>query len=158
MEISLPSLPEPSAFRFFADFNIQIQPNEVVEFTTQQRTLLQTIAASPATLRQIARMRLETDLAGITGRHLTELFSGPAIEEILECVLTSLSEADKSYWEGLSDGPGDTLHEEIMPVFLAFDVTLRRAGVEELYAATEPVRKTVGPTLDAGDLRERKRN
>jgi hypothetical protein len=155
MEISLPRLPEPIAFRFFADFNIQIQPKGIAGFTTQQNVLLQTIAASPATQRRIARMTLETDLAGISGRHLSDLFDGPSIEEVLECVLPCLSEADKSYWEGLKDGPGDTLHHEIMPVFLAFEATLRRAGVEELYAKTEPIRKAVGPTLDARDLKQR---
>jgi hypothetical protein len=155
MEIFLPRLPKPIAFRFFADFNIQIRPKEIAGFTTQQMILLQAIAASPATLRRIARMTLETDLAGITGSHLSDLFDGPTDEEILECVLTCLSEADKSYWEGLRDGPGDTLHQELMPVFLAFEATLRRAGVEELYAETEPIRKTVGATLDARDLKER---
>jgi hypothetical protein len=52
MEISLPRLPEPITFRFFADFNIQIQPKEIAGFTTQQNILLRTIAASPATLRR----------------------------------------------------------------------------------------------------------
>jgi hypothetical protein len=152
MEISLPRLPEPITFRFFADFNIQIQPKETSGFTTQQSILLQTIAASPATLRRIARMALETDLAGITGRHLSDLFDGPSNEEILECILPSLSEAHKTYWEGLKNGPGDTLHQEIVPVFLAFEVKLRRAGLEELSNALEPIRKIVGPTLDARNL------
>ena len=149
MEISLPRLPEPIEFRFFADFNIQMQPKKIVGFTTQQNILLQTIAASPATLRRIAHMAVETDLAGITGRHLSDLFEGPSNEEILECVLPCLSEADRTYWQGLRDGPGDTLHQGIIPVFLAFEVTLRRAGIEELSAAAEPIRKNVGPTLDA---------
>jgi hypothetical protein len=152
MAISLPRLPDPIMFRFFADFNIQIQPREMAGFTTHQNILLQTIAASPETLRRIACMAVETDLAGITGRHLSDLFEGPSNEEILECVLPCLSEVDKAYWEGLRDGPGDTLHQEIVPVFLAFEVTLRRAGVEELSAALEPIRKTVAPTLDARNL------
>ena len=150
--ISLPRLPEPIAFRFFADFHIQIQLKETRGFTTQQNILLQTIAASPATLRRIALMRLETDLAEITGEHLSDLFGGPSDEEILECVLPCLSDVDKSYWEGLRDGPGDTLHEQIVPVFLAFDATLRRAGIEELSATPEPIKEIVGPTLDALNL------
>ena len=36
MEISLPRLPEPVTFRFFADFNMQIQSNEIAGFRTQQ--------------------------------------------------------------------------------------------------------------------------
>ncbi len=152
MEISLPRLPEPIAFRFFADFNIKVRPKETAGFTTEQSALLRTIATSPATLRRIARMRLETDLSGIMGCHLSDLFSGPAIEDILECVLPFLSEAERSYWEELRDGLDDTLHNELMPVFLAFEATLRRAGIEELQAEREPLRKSVGPTLDARDL------
>jgi len=152
MEISLPRLPEPITFRFFADFNIQIQPKETSAFTTQQNRLLQTIAASPATLRRIARIALETELEDITGRQLSDLFQGPSNEEILECILPCLSEDDKTYWEGLRDGPGDTLHQEIVPVFLAFEVTLRRAGLEELSAALDPIIINVGPTLDARNL------
>jgi hypothetical protein len=64
MEISLPCLPEPIMLRFFVDVDIQIQPKETAEFTAQQNILLQAIAGSPATLRRIARMALETDLAG----------------------------------------------------------------------------------------------
>ena len=152
MEISLPRLPEPVTFRFLADFDIQIQPKEIAGFTAQQTIMLRAIASSPATLRRIACMRLETDLEGITGRHLSGLFEGPSNEEILECVLPCLSDADKTYWEGLRDGPGDTLHEEIIPVFLVFEVTLRRAGLEELSAALDPIRKNVGLTLDARNL------
>ena len=44
MEISLPHLHEPIVFRFFADFDIQIQPKEIAGFTTQQKSLLQAIA------------------------------------------------------------------------------------------------------------------
>jgi hypothetical protein len=152
MEIALPRLPEPVAFRFFADFNIQIQSKGISEFTTQQKALLLAIAASPATLRRIARMALETDLADITGRQLSHLFEGPSNEEILECVLPGLPEIEKAYWKGLRDGPGDTLHNEIVPVFLAFEVTFRRAGLEELAADHEPMRKSIGPTLDAHNL------
>ena len=152
MEISLPRLPEPIMFGFFADFNIQIQPKEISGFTVQQNILLQTIATSPAILRRIARMALETELEEITGRHFSDLFEGPSDEEILKCVLPCLSEVDKTYWESLRDGPGDTLHQEIVPVFLAFEVTLRRAGLDELSAAVEPIRKNVGPTLDARNL------
>jgi len=39
-----------------------------------------------------------------------------------------------------------------VPVFLAFEVTLRRAGLEELSAVLDPIRKNVGPTLDARNL------
>jgi hypothetical protein len=152
MEILMQRLPEPITFRFFADFKVQIKSNEISGFTTRQKILLQTIAASPSTLRRIACMALETDLEGITGRHLSDLFEGPSDEEMLECVLPYLSKADKTYWEGLRDAPGDALHQEIMQVFLAFEVTLRRAGLEEASAAPEPIRKNVGPTLDARSL------
>lgn len=97
-------------------------------------------------------MALETELEDITGRQLSDLFEGPSSDEILECVLQCLSEDDKTYWEGLRDGPGDILHQEIVPVFLAFEVKLRRAGLEELSAVLDPIKKNVGPTLDARNL------
>ncbi|WP_263417844.1 hypothetical protein [Terriglobus albidus] len=153
MEISLPHFPDPIAFRFFADFDIQIQPKEMAEFTMRQKILLQAIASSPPTLRRIARMALETDLSGITGEHLSELFEGPSSEEILECVLPCLSDVDKAYWSGLGDGlDDDPRHDEIVSVFLTFKVTLRRAGLEELSAGPELIKKNVGPTLDARNL------
>jgi hypothetical protein len=117
MENSIPRLPEPIAFRFFADFNIKVQPKETAGFTTEQSALLRTIATCPAILRRIARMRLETDLSGITDCHLSDLFSGPAMEDILECVLPFLSESERSYWGELRDGPDDSLHNELMPFF-----------------------------------------
>jgi len=129
MEITLPRLSEPIAFRFFADFHVQ--PRETAGFTAQQNLLLRGIVASPRILRRIARMRLETDLEGITGRHLGGLFDGPSVEDILACVLPCLPEGDQTYWEGLKDGPGDMLHQEIVPVLLAFEVTLQRAEIEE---------------------------
>jgi hypothetical protein len=148
MEICLPRLPEPIAFRFSAYFNIQIQPEKTSGFTTEQNIPLQTIAGSPITMRRIARMALETELEGITVGHFSDLFEGPSDDQILECVLPCLSPADTTYWERLRDRPGDTLHQEIATVFLAFEVILRRAGLEELSAAVEPIRKTVGIRLE----------
>jgi len=152
MEISFHHLRESLAFRFFADFDIQIHSAEIAGFTSQQKSLLEAITASPTTMRQIARMALETDLSDITGRHLTNLFQGPGNEEILDCVLPCLADTARAYWEGLRGGPGDTLHEAIVPVFLAFDVKLRRAGITELSDAPKLIRKDVGPTLDASAL------
>jgi hypothetical protein len=152
MEISLPQLPDLVPIRFFADFDIRIRQSDITGFSTQQLLLLQAIAASRPTLHRIAGMAVETDLVGVTGGHLGDLFTGPSNEEILECFLACLSERDRSYWEKLRDGPGDSLHQELMPVFLAFGVTLRRAGLEELSPTGESTRKIVGPTLDANNL------
>ena len=151
MTLSLPNPPEPLTFRFFADFSIQIQPIEIVGLTKKQVVLLQAIAASPPILRQIACMRLETDLAGVTGRHLSGLIDGPDTEGILDCVLPCLSDKERPYWERLRNGSGDSLHQEIMPVFLAFEVSLRVAGIEQRSAGDEDFRKTVGSILDADD-------
>lgn len=145
-------LPEPIKVRFYADFDIQIRDKDLEQLTVQQRELLQAIIASAETLRTVARMSLETDLAGISGQHLAGLFDGPNTEEILGCVLPCLSVVDRSHWEGLRDGPNDTLHEALMPVFLAFNATLRVAGIEQRCVEGEPVRKAVGPILDANDL------
>ncbi|WP_263377452.1 hypothetical protein [Granulicella paludicola] len=157
MEISLTHLPQPVTFRFFADFDIQIQPKELSGFTKEQRTLLLAIIASPATLRRIARMAVETDLSDITGRQLSRVFEGASNEEILECVLPCLPDIEKTYWKSLRDRSGDTLHNEIVPIFLAFEVTFRRAGLEEISAESEPISKILGPTLDAQDLLRRYR-
>jgi hypothetical protein len=149
MEISLSHQPEPISFRFFADFEIKINSAETTGFTSQQRGLLDAIAASSPMMRQVARMALETDLADIRGRHLTNLFQGPYNNDILDCILPCLSDNEKVYWGGLRAEPGDALHEAIVPVFLAFEVKLRRAGITEMSDAPTPIRKTVGPTLDA---------
>ena len=150
MEISLPHQHEPISFRFFADFEIKINSAETAGFTSQQRGLLGAIVASLPMMRQVARMALETDMADIRGRHLTNLFRGPNNEDILDCVLPCLSDHDKAYWRGgLRGEPGDALHEAIVPVFLAFEVKLRRGGITEMSDAPTPIRKVVGPTFDA---------
>jgi hypothetical protein len=123
--VTIGKLPESITVRFYADFDIQIQEKDLARLTGRQRESLRAIAVSPETLRQVSRMSLETDLAGISGQHLTGLFDGPSTEEILECVLPCLSDEDKAYWKTLRDGPNDTLHEAFMPVFLAFKARLR---------------------------------
>ena len=152
MEISLPHQYESISFRFFADFEIKINSAETAGFTSQQRGLLDAISASPPMMRLVAKMALETDLAEIRGRHLTDLFQGPNNEDILDCVLPCLSDVDKVYWRGLRSEPGDALHEAIVPVFLAFEVKLRRAGVTERSDAPTLITRNVGPTLDADAL------
>jgi hypothetical protein len=154
VRVTTGNLPEPIAVRFYADFHIHIQAKELAQLTIRQRELLQAIIASPGTLRQVSRMSLETDLAGISGQHLSGLFDGPNTEEILECVLPCLSDEARSHWERLRDAPNDTLHEALMPVFLIFDATLRVARIEQRSPDVEPVRKAVGPILDAKDLKQ----
>jgi len=149
MNTPLQPLPETVEFRFFVDFVIKIQPKELGSFTEEQTTMLKAIVTSPATLRKIACMRLETDISGITNTHLSDLFVGPSDEEILETILPCLSSADRTYWQGLSEGPGDSLLQEIMPVFLAFEATVRRAGIEELHTEVKTIRKIVGSTVDS---------
>ncbi|SEB44486.1 hypothetical protein SAMN05443244_0555 [Terriglobus roseus] len=97
-------------------------------------------------------MSLETDLAGLTGRHLSGLFDGPDNEEILQCVLLCLPDVERIYWQELQNAPGDVLHDAITPVFLAFEARLRVAGIEERSTDVEPCKKTVGPILDVHDL------
>jgi hypothetical protein len=149
MEISLQQLPGLASIRFFADFDLHIRKGDIAKLSTQQQLLFQAICASPATLHRVACMALEADFAGASGRHLSDLFSGPSNEELLDCFLASHSESDKTYWEELRDAPEDGLHQELMPVFLAFGLTLRRAGLEDLSTSGESARKIVGPTLNA---------
>ncbi len=149
MELSLPTFTQPVTIRLFADFEVQIKPSRLADLTIQQINLLQAISAWPSALRRIARMSVETDLAGIVGSQLDNLFQGPSNEDLFDLCL---SDADRGYWETLKAGPGDTLHNQMTPVFLAFNVIFRRAGVEEPCANSESNRTTVGPALDAQSL------
>lgn len=132
MEITSPRLFASVAFRFSADFDVYLRQSQMPGLSTQQIILLESIVTSPPTLHRIARMALETDLADVSGRQLGDLFQGPSNDDILECVLACLSEADKIYWEKLKGSPGDALHYELTPVFLAFEVRLRRTDLAEL--------------------------
>ena len=109
-------------------FNIQIRPEKVAGLTTQQLSLLRATASSPTTLRRMARMALETDLAEISGVHLSDVFTGATNAELVGCLLACLPEEDKPFWEDLNEALGDEFVEALMPVFLAFDVTIRRAN------------------------------
>lgn len=149
MEIKISSLPDQKAFRFFADFDVTVSPAAARELSTFQRNLLQSIAASPAVTRRIAQMAIETDLADLSGRHISGLFEGPNNDAILDCVLACLSKEDREHWSALRDQAGDTLHEAIVPVFLAFEVTLHRAGLHELSPAARPLSKDIGPLIEA---------
>jgi hypothetical protein len=146
MEISTLELHDTVTFRFFADFDVKVSDSG--RYTGQQLTLMKAIMASPSTLKRIGCMTIETDLAGISGAHLEELFRGPEIEEILECVLPVLPDTEKRYWTELRHLPGEALHYELMPVFLSFRATLRRAGIEELSSA-DAIKMRVGPTIEA---------
>lgn len=156
MELKALSLPDRSSFRFYADFDIQVHPEAVAELTKEQLGLLRAIAASPAVTRRVAQMAVETDLADLTGRHIGGLFKGPDNAEILDCVLAGLSGSERAYWDGLRDAPGDGLHNAIVPVFLVFEVSLHRAGLEERSAVGSPLGKGIGPLLEADELNVQK--
>lgn len=156
MELKTLSLPNPNTFRFFADFDVQVQLAAIAELTHQQLGLLRAIVGSPAVIRRIAQMAVETDLADIRGRHVEGLFQGPDNTEILDCVLECLTGSEYAYWNALRSGPGDTLHDAIVPVFLAFEVTLHRAGVKERSTVDVPLSKVIGPILDADEMKNRR--
>jgi hypothetical protein len=155
LELKTISLPDVNTFRFFADFDVQVQPEALAELTEQQLGLLRAIAVTPAVTRRIAQMAVQTDLADLRGRHIEGLFQGPDNTEILDCVLKGLSGSEYAYWDALRDGPGDTLHDAIVPVFLAFEVTLHRAGVEERSTVDDPLNKGIGPLLEADEIDSR---
>jgi hypothetical protein len=156
LELKTISLPNPNTFRFFADFDVQVRPAAIAELTQHQLRLLRAIAGSPAVTRRIAQMAVETDLADLRGRHVEGLFQGLDNTEILGCVLECLTGSEYAYWNALRNGPGDTLHDAIVPVFLAFEVTLHRAGVKERSTVDVPLSKDIGPILDSDEINSRR--
>jgi hypothetical protein len=132
MELSSDLLPTPVDLRFYSDVEVRVNLKTTVGFSPEQSTLLAFILASPKALREMARMVLETDLAGIAGSHLMDKYFGPSNEDILNGVLSCLPESERPYWEGLRSDPGDMLGNEIIPVFFAFEMALKRTGIEDL--------------------------
>lgn len=150
MQITLPDTQERLALRLAVDFDVRANLAEAAEFSKLQQGLMKAILASPYTLRQVGRLALETELARASGNVFEGLFDGPRNEEILECILPCLPESAKAHWRRLRDEPGDALHDNLVPVFLAFEVKLRRAGIRELSDTSEPlIRKNAVPILDA---------
>ena len=139
----------PLHSRFHADFDVHIEPRKAANLSPRQLKMLQSICASPVSMREVGRLLLLTDLSGLTDRHFDGLFRGPSDQEILQAILPWLSAEERAYWEELRLSPGDTLAFELMPVFLVLTVTLRRAGVEDLTSSSEPWKAKVGPTINA---------
>ena len=137
MELSPQLLPAPINLRFYGDYQVRINLKSVAGFSQEQLRLLHSILGSPAAIHELARLALETDLASLTGAQLTDRYDGPSDVELLNCVLKCLPEADRPYWQTLMDGPGDTLHNEIMPVFFTFEAVLKRTGIDELSSSSE---------------------
>jgi len=154
MELSPVPFPDPTSFRFFADFFVQVRPDAFATLTIEQRILLHTVAASPAALRRITRMAVEMDLEAITGSHLSDLFEGPTNKELLACIWSCLPEGEATYWHGLKAQSEEALVAEVITVFMAFEVTLRRAAIDDFPPTGEPIRKAVGQTLDARTVRK----
>lgn len=122
----------PVELKFYGDFEISTNLKSVGGFSSKQLTLLESILASPDVKLNLARMALETDLNSLTDSHFRDRYSGPSDRDLLDIVLPCLPPAEQSYWESLRHGPGDTLHNEIMPVFFVFEVRLTQTGIEEM--------------------------
>ncbi len=122
----------PVELKFYGDFEITTNLKSVEEFSPKQLILLESILGPPDVKLQLARMALETDLNSLTDSHFRDRYSGPSVRDLLDIVLPCLQPVEQSYWESLRDGSGDTLHNEIMPVFFVFDVRLKRTGIEEM--------------------------
>lgn len=122
----------PVQLKFYGDFEIAINLTSVTGFSPEQLLLLESILAAPGVKLHLAQMALATDLNSLTDSHFRERYSGPSDRELLDCVLPCLPFHEKSYWESLRRGPGDTLHNEIMPVFFVFEVRLKKTGIEEI--------------------------
>lgn len=135
-------------FRFYADFEVDLDPAKATKLTPQQRRMFQALSASPASIHEAARLSLVTDLSGLTGRHFDGVFQGPGDEEILAAILPWLPAEDRAYWQGLPTAPSDALAFELMPVFLTLRTALVRAGVEALGSFPELHTTKVGPTIE----------
>ena len=122
----------PVELKFYGDFEITTNLKSVGGFSQKQLTLLESILGSPGVKLHLARMALETDLNSMTDSHFRDRYSGPSDRDLLDTVLPCLPPAEHSYWESLRRGPGDCLHNEIMPVFFVFEVRLKQTGIEEI--------------------------
>lgn len=125
-------LTAPVGLKFYGDFEITTNLKSVGGFSSEQLTLLESILGSPDVKLHLARMALETDLNSMTDSHFRDRYSGPSDQDLLDAVLPCLPPGQHSYWESLRQGPGDCLHNEIMPVFFVFEVRLKKTGIEEI--------------------------
>ena len=125
-------LTAPVDLKFYGEFEITTNLKSVGGFSPEQLTLLESILGSQGVKLHLARMALETDLNSMTDSHFRDRFSGPSDQELLNTVLPCMPPAEHSYWESLREGPGDCLHNEIMPVFFVFEVRLKKTGIEEI--------------------------
>lgn len=135
-------------FRFYADFEVDLDPAKTKKLSPQQQRMLHALSASSASIHEAARLSLVTDLSGLTGLHFDGVFQGPSDEEILASILPWLPAEDRAYWQELPTAPSDALAFELMPVFLILRVTLIRAGVEALGTFPEAPKTLVGPTIE----------
>lgn len=122
----------PVGLKFYGDFEITTDLKSVGGFSPEQLTLLESILGAPDVKLHLARMALETDLNSMTDSHFRDRYSGPSDRDLLDTVLPCLPPTQHSYWEALRQGPGDCLHNEIMPVFFTFEVRLKKTGIEEI--------------------------
>lgn len=66
MELSPTHFPASILFRFYADFEIGPNLRRTNELSLEQRSMLQSILASPSILREVGRLSLLTELSGLT--------------------------------------------------------------------------------------------
>ena len=121
MELSSDVLPAPVKLRLYADFEVNVNLKATAGFSCEQSTLLAAILASPNTLREVARMAVEIDLASISGSQLMDKYTGPSNEELLDCVLPSLPDSERPYWQELRRGSDDIYPAELLPVFFVLE-------------------------------------
>ncbi len=130
MELSSDVVPAPVKLRFYADFEVSVNLKVTASFSFEQSTLLAAILASPETLREVARMAVEIDLASISGSRLTGKYTGPTNEELYDCVLPCLPDSERPYWVELRSGSDDVYPAELLPVFFAFEASLKGTAIE----------------------------
>lgn len=122
----------PIHLRFYGEFEVCASLKSVDSFSSRQLVLLEAILASPSLTAHLARLAVETDLNAFTDKHFRDKFRGPSNLDLLDAVLSSLPEEERSHWGSLRNAPGDLLHNEITPVFFAFEVRLKKTGIEEI--------------------------
>jgi hypothetical protein len=130
MELSSDVLPAPVRLRLSADFEVKVNLKATAGFSCEQSTLLAAILPSSETLREVARMAVEIDLASISGSHLMGKYTGPSNEELLDCVLPCLPDSERPYWVELRSGSDDIYPVELLPVFFTFETSLQGTGIE----------------------------
>lgn len=127
--------PSPIVFRLRAEIEVAADMERAEELFPHQRALLDHVLTHPEVKREMCRLSLVAELAGL-GAPLADLFPEVSDDEVYNCATTGLPQEEKAYWEGLKADSWQMLGDELMPVFALFNCSLKRRAMEEAQASS----------------------